>query len=171
MLTCSLRRWLFSGLRHRVTWQTFTDVSEIRTASIVGLMVGAVSGCRELAKFCQTTWRRYPEDNCFCAYRRENLKPYLFSHNLQFVAVGRIDEDSCGGPAKNTAYFWKSKLLAVALDGIINYDQERAHDRQWIVHFSDRSLSGWHSALCFKSQKLIGTVIGPKRLTRIASKT
>jgi hypothetical protein len=60
----------------RVVWWKLTDVSEVVTASIVTLMMEAVSTSETSANFYQTTRRSIPEDNYLRPRRRweDNIK-------------------------------------------------------------------------------------------------
>jgi hypothetical protein len=54
-----------------------TDVSEVRTASIIALMMEAVRISETSANFNVTTWRYIPEDSKLHIRRRENLKSLI----------------------------------------------------------------------------------------------
>jgi hypothetical protein len=47
---------------HHVVWYILTDVSEVLTASIITLMIEAVSTSEMSVKFYETTQRNIPED-------------------------------------------------------------------------------------------------------------
>jgi hypothetical protein len=65
--------WLSSGLKCRVVWLNFTNVSEVLADSIIRTS-------EMLVNFYQTTWRYNPEDSHLSTHCRENLKSY--SHNF-----------------------------------------------------------------------------------------
>jgi hypothetical protein len=57
----------------------FTDVSEVRTASIIGaiaMIMEAVGTSETSVNFNVTTWRYIPEDSKLHTRRRENLKSH-----------------------------------------------------------------------------------------------
>jgi hypothetical protein len=57
----------------------FTDVSEVRTASMIGaiaLIMEAVGTSETSVNFNVTTWRYIPEDSKLHTRRRENLKSH-----------------------------------------------------------------------------------------------
>jgi hypothetical protein len=61
-----------------------TDVSEVRTASIIramsliALMMEAVRTSETLVNIYLTTWQYIPEDSKLHTHRRENLKSHIF---------------------------------------------------------------------------------------------
>jgi hypothetical protein len=57
-----------------------TDISEVLTASIITLMMEAVSTSEMSVNFYKTTWRNIPEDSLLHTHHCENLK----SHQLKF---------------------------------------------------------------------------------------
>jgi hypothetical protein len=56
-----------------------TDVSALRTASIIALMMMAVRTSETSVNFNVTTWSHIPEDSKLYTHRRENLKSYIIS--------------------------------------------------------------------------------------------
>jgi hypothetical protein len=77
MLTWTFLRWLSSGMLRRVVWQKFDDVSQVmtgatNTASMIALMMVAVSTCETSVYFYKITRRSIPEG---CNLR--NMQCYL----------------------------------------------------------------------------------------------
>jgi hypothetical protein len=56
-------RWLSSGLLYHVVWYTFTDVSEVLTASIIRAMMEAASTSETSVNFYKTTLSNNPQDS------------------------------------------------------------------------------------------------------------
>jgi hypothetical protein len=92
-----------------------TDVSEVRAASIIALMIEATRTSETSVDIYLTTRRYIPEDNSeHHTRRRENLKPHTFQiylsnfsgvcYNEQFLSIksGCYNENRCynerGGP-------------------------------------------------------------------------
>jgi hypothetical protein len=59
-------------------FRAFWDVSEVRTASIIALMMHAVRTSETSVNFNVTTRRYISEDSKLHTRRRENLKSYKF---------------------------------------------------------------------------------------------
>jgi hypothetical protein len=60
----------------------FTDISKVRTASIIALMMEAVRTSETLVNFNMTTRRYIPEDSNVHTRRRVNLKSHDFFSSL-----------------------------------------------------------------------------------------
>jgi hypothetical protein len=70
-------------MQRRVVTFKFTDVSEVRTASIISLMIETVSTSETSVHSNQTTRRYISQDSELHTRRHENMK----SHKLMFVMV------------------------------------------------------------------------------------
>jgi hypothetical protein len=70
-------RWQPSGTLRRIGSQKLTDVSEVRTASIIRVMMEAVSTSEMSVNFYQTTRRSVPEGCHLYTHRRDNVKSHL----------------------------------------------------------------------------------------------
>jgi hypothetical protein len=68
------RKWLSSGVLRRVVWYKLTNVSDVFTASIITLMMEAVSTSEMSVNFYHTKLRNIPEDSHIHTHRRQNLK-------------------------------------------------------------------------------------------------
>jgi hypothetical protein len=67
-----------------------TDVSEMCTASITALMMGAVRTSETSVNFNVTTCRYIPKDSKRHARRRENLKSHKIPIKIQFASMSMI---------------------------------------------------------------------------------
>jgi hypothetical protein len=79
----TLWRWLSSGMLHLIVRRKLTDVSVVVTASIVALVVEAVSISETSVSSYQATRRNIPEASHLYARRRENLKSHSVTRHLK----------------------------------------------------------------------------------------
>jgi ribosomal protein L14 len=71
----------------RVVTSKLTDVSEVRSASIIRTMMEAVRASGTSVNFNVTTWRYIPEDSKLHTRRREKLKSHI-PCNVQIRLLG-----------------------------------------------------------------------------------
>jgi len=65
-------------MQHHVVTLKLTDVSEVHTASIITLMMEAVSTSETSVNFSVTTWRYFPEDSkLHCGIQFEDFPPRI----------------------------------------------------------------------------------------------
>jgi hypothetical protein len=69
-----------------------TDVSEVLIASVIALMMEAVSTSQTSANFYQTTRRNIPEDSHLHIRRRKKLKSHKHSLVVVRLLAQRIEE-------------------------------------------------------------------------------
>jgi hypothetical protein len=81
---------VFSDVRRVVTLK-LTDVSEMRTSSIIALMMEAVRTSETSVSFNVSTRRYIPEDSKLHTRRRENLKSHegglCFLRGIEFFNI------------------------------------------------------------------------------------
>jgi hypothetical protein len=98
-----VRRWPSSGLLHRVVWYKFTDGLEVLAAftiramiaSIIALMLEAVSTSKTSVNFCHSTLLNSPEYNSLHNRRCTNLKSREESGNTEYSVMKRETGSLC----------------------------------------------------------------------------
>jgi hypothetical protein len=61
---------------HRVVWQALTDVSQELAASVIAMMMLAVSFSETSVNLCQSTRRNIPQDSHLHTRRSDDLKSH-----------------------------------------------------------------------------------------------